>query len=155
MYHLKKENSKLKYCFVAYTRGHYTYRNGVDCSVHACKREAHFTHTNMIYGVNLSNAKATLVQSTRTQRSSKPCHFGIHRIALAENSQMITHVPVFQSFYSFLHHFVLAKLATSSRRVKYMLERRHAVHIIIGRLPFLTCWEEGGKLYKTPQYKHC
>ena len=30
---------------------------------------------------------------------------------------MSTHLPGFQSFYGFLHHFVLAKLATSSIRV--------------------------------------
>ena len=45
-------------------------------------------------------------------KSSKPCHIGIHRIALAEQTQMSTHKP------SFLHQFVLAKLATSSIRVK-------------------------------------
>ena len=41
-------------------------------------------------------------------------------VALAEYSQMTTHVPGFESFFSccFLHHFVLAKLATSSVRVK-------------------------------------
>ena len=31
---------------------------------------------------------------------------------------MSTHMPGFQSFFSFLCHFVLAKLATSSIRVK-------------------------------------
>ena len=48
------------------------------------------------------------------------CHVGIHWIALAEHSQMSTHVPGFQSFLflAFLHHFVLAKLANSSIRVK-------------------------------------
>ena len=34
--------------------------------------------------------------------------------ALADYSQMSTHMPGFQSFFSFLHHFVLAKLATTS-----------------------------------------
>ena len=51
-------------------------------------------------------------------KASKPCPVGIHWEALAEYSQMSTHVPGFQSFFSFLHHFVLAKLATSSIRVK-------------------------------------
>ena len=46
-----------------------------------------------------------------------PCHVGIHWIALAEHSQVSTHVPGFQSFFSFLYHFVLAKLTTSSMRV--------------------------------------
>ena len=51
-------------------------------------------------------------------KPSKPCHVGIHWIALAEYSQMNTHMPVFQSFFRFfLHHFVLAKLAISSIRV--------------------------------------
>ena len=31
---------------------------------------------------------------------------------------MSTHIPGFQSFFSFLHHFAMAKLATSSIRVK-------------------------------------
>ena len=30
---------------------------------------------------------------------------------------MSTHVPGFQSFLGFLHHFILAKLATSSEKV--------------------------------------
>ena len=40
---------------------------------------------------NPSNANSTFVQSTRMQRfleTSKPCHVGIHRIALAECSQI-------------------------------------------------------------------
>ena len=48
----------------------------------------------------------------------KPCHVGIHWIALAEYSQMSTYMPGFQSFFSFLHHFELAKVANSSIRVK-------------------------------------
>ena len=52
----------------------------------------------------------------------KPCHGGIYEKALAEYSQMSTHLPGFQSFFSFfLHHCVLAKLATSSIRVKILL----------------------------------
>ena len=49
---------------------------------------------------------------------SKPCHVGIHCIALTEYSQMSTHLPGFNYFSGFLHHFVLAKLANSSVRVK-------------------------------------
>ena len=52
-------------------------------------------------------------------KPSKPCHVGIHWIALAVCSQMSTHVPGFQSLFSvFLQHFVLAKWATSSIRVE-------------------------------------
>ena len=47
----------------------------------------------------------------------KPCHVGIHLIALAEYYQMNTHCQGFCRFSGFLHHFVLAKLATSSIRV--------------------------------------
>ena len=50
-------------------------------------------------------------------KPSQPCYVGIHWIALAEYSQMSTHVPRFQSFFRFLHHFLLGKLATSSIRV--------------------------------------
>ena len=72
--------------------------------------------------VNLYNAEATFPNALGRKdfrQSSKPCHFGIHCITLVEYSQMITHVPGFQSLFRFLHHFVLAKLATSSSiRVK-------------------------------------
>ena len=47
----------------------------------------------------------------------KPCHVGIHWIALAEYSQMSTHLPGFIDFSGFLHYFVLAILDTSSIRV--------------------------------------
>ena len=50
-------------------------------------------------------------------KPSKPYHVGIHWIALVECFQMSTHLLGFQSFFRFLHHFVLAKLATSSIRV--------------------------------------
>ena len=50
-------------------------------------------------------------------KTSKPCHVCIHWIALDEYSQMSTHMPGFQSYIRFLHHFVLAILATSSIRV--------------------------------------
>ena len=45
----------------------------------------------------------------------KPCHVGMHWIALTEYSQMSTHVPGLQSSLSFsLHYVELAKLATIS-----------------------------------------
>ena len=49
---------------------------------------------------------------------SKSCHAGIHWVALTEYSQMSTHLPGSQSFSGVLHHFVLAKLATSSIKIK-------------------------------------
>ena len=51
-------------------------------------------------------------------KPSKPSHVGIHWEALAERSQMSTHLSWFQLFFGFLHHFVVAKLVTSSLRVK-------------------------------------
>ena len=54
------------------------------------------------------------------EKTSKPCHVGIHRIALAEYSQMSTCVPGVQSYFKvfcIILFFVLAKLATSSIRV--------------------------------------
>ena len=92
--------------------------------------------------VNLSNAEATFGFFFKP---SKPCHIGIRWIALDEYSQMSTHMPGFQSFFRFLYHFVSAKLATSSVRVKGSVRRlctqyraRHrglplAVRIILGR----------------------
>ena len=71
--------------------------------------------------INPSNAEATFFLSTWTHifwKPLKPCHVGIHWIALAEYSHMNTHIPGFQSFSGFLHHFVLAKLDTGSIRVK-------------------------------------
>ena len=61
------------------------------------------------------------------EKISKPFHVGIHWIALAESFQMSTHLPGFQSCFRFLHHLVLAKLATSSIRVKDGLEGRMSV----------------------------
>ena len=52
--------------------------------------------------------------ASQASSASKPCHVGIHWIALAaESSQGSTHLTRIQIFFRFLHHFVLAKLATS------------------------------------------
>ena len=55
------------------------------------------------------------------RKPSKPSHVSVQRVALAEDSQMSTHVPGFQSFFRFLHHFLLAKLATASIRVNHLV----------------------------------
>ena len=70
---------------------------------------------------NPTNAEATFGQSTRTQSFLKnictlSCWYSLE--ALSEYSQMNTHMPGFQSYFIFFHHFILAKLATSSIRVK-------------------------------------
>ena len=85
--------------------------------------------------IHPSNAEATSVQ--RTSSSWKPiipCQVGIHWIALAEYSQMATRVTGFQSFFRFfLHHFLLANLATSSIRVKinYWLSKVFSIEELI------------------------
>ena len=54
-------------------------------------------------------------------KPSKPSHVGVHLIALAEYSHSCTHVTGFQAFLlGLLHHFVLAKLTTSSISVFYL-----------------------------------
>ena len=71
-----------------------------------------------------SNANATFVQSTRLLKPSRLCHVVIHWIALAEYSQISTHVPGFQLFSGVLHHLVLDKLATSSILGLYNLSQQ-------------------------------
>ena len=70
---------------------------------------------------------------------------GIHWIALTEYSQMSTHLPGFQSVFSFfLHLYVSAKLATSSIRVKYfcgIMQQCHCLQItysiwVVGAWPY-------------------
>ena len=51
-------------------------------------------------------------------KPSKPCHVGIHWIALTEYSQMSTPMPRFESFFSVFASFCNWQLATSIKRVK-------------------------------------
>ena len=51
-------------------------------------------------------------------KPSKSNHVGTHWIAVAEHSQISTHLPGFQSF---LHHFVFTKVSTSCIRVNAFL----------------------------------
>ena len=61
----------------------------------------------------LSMLRRLLSKAQERRNSWKSCHVGIHWIALDECYQMSTHMPGFQSFFRFLHHFEFAKLATS------------------------------------------
>ena len=45
------------------------------------------------------------------RKPSKPCHVGIHLKALAEYSQMSTHLPGFQSFLRFFASFCFGKIS--------------------------------------------
>ena len=64
--------------------------------------------------LNPSDAKATFVHSTRTQKifekPSRPCHVGIHWINPAKHSQMSTYMPGFRSFFSFFASFCVGKI---------------------------------------------
>ena len=75
---------------------------------------------------NTSNADVTFMHKAQWCKDfwkpSKPCHVGIHWIALAEYSLMSTICQGFSNFSSFFPHFYSAKLATSSIRVKMELK---------------------------------
>ena len=78
--------------------------------------------------------RLTFVQRTRMQRfleSSKPCHVGIHWIALAEYSQTSTHVPGFQLFFRFYASFCIGHFvqATSSIRVNIPCCETNVLHL--------------------------
>ena len=45
------------------------------------------------------------------EKSSKPCHVGIHWIALVEYSQMSTHIPGFQSLSRFFTSFCIGQIS--------------------------------------------
>ena len=72
--------------------------------------------------VNPSNAEKSKAQERKNfGKPSEPCRVGTHLKALAEHSHMSTHLPCFSVLFRFLHHFVLAKLATSRIRVNTTL----------------------------------
>ena len=88
-----------------------------DISFTGCKGKWHYSGTlwlKVIYelsAVNPSYAEATFVQSKDFWRPSKPCHVGIHWLALAEYSPMSTHVPGVQSFFRFFAWFWIGKIS--------------------------------------------
>ena len=63
-------------------------------------------------------------------KSSKPCHVGIHWIALAEFSQMSTHVPRFQSFSRFLHLVGTTTCCTTALLIKRQKREPAAARIL-------------------------
>ena len=85
--------------------------------------------------INPCNAEATFIQSTMTQKKKlkifKPCCVSIHWISLTEYCEMNTCTRVLIVF-MFLHHFVLAKLATSSIRVKGLSAQVQVVTVVVG-----------------------
>ena len=65
------------------------------------------------------------------EQGCKTCHVGIQLIALAEYCQMS-----FPHFRLFLHHFVLAKIATSSTRVNQFTLRAAKTGLTILEISF-------------------
>ena len=79
---------------------------------------SHWVCHIQVHLYNPSNAEV-IFGHNNFWKKSKPSCVGIHWIALTEYFQMSTDVPrFFCNFPGFLHHFDLAKLATSSIRVK-------------------------------------
>ena len=74
---------------------------------------------NFRNNLNPSNAEATFIESTRTQKSLKtiykPCHVGIHFIALVEYFQMSTHMPGFQSILRFCALFCKQRMGQNPK----------------------------------------
>ena len=64
---------------------------------------------------------------------SKPYHVGIHLIALAEHSQMSTHVPGFQSFFRFFASFCIGQSSLSIGSVMGVREIAVTTSVLIGR----------------------
>ena len=59
------------------------------------------------------------------EKTAKPCHVGMHWIALAECSQMSTYVPGFQSFLRFFASFCIGQISHHQHR-GYVLWPAHA-----------------------------
>ena len=70
-----------------------------------------FTGSNFLTAFFNPSNSAFLQGRKDFGKLSKPCHVGIHLIALAKYSQMSSHVPRFQSCLRFFASFLLAKVA--------------------------------------------
>ena len=95
----------------------------IDCPVTITQQFILITKSlyTILLHLNASNVKVTFPQRTRVQRffkTAKPCHIGIHWIALTVYSQIGTNVRGFQLIFQvFCLSLYLAKIATSSIRV--------------------------------------
>ena len=66
------------------------------------------------YFLNSFNAEAPASKALGHKdflKSSKPCHVGIHWIALAEYSEISTHMPGFQSFFRVFESFCIGQIS--------------------------------------------
>ena len=90
--------------------------------------------------INPSSAETNFVQTQGCKdfwKPSKQCHVGIHWKALTEYFQMSIHLPGFQSFSKIFASFLLARLSTSSIRVKEVL---FSITITFNRLVIQPPW---------------
>ena len=86
--------------------------------------------------LNPSNAEASFFQSTIVYKDTNTFENHLNPVMLvfigklSDCSQMSTHLPGLQSYFRIFHHFVLAKVATTSIRVtdKVYLQK------LVGRL---------------------
>ena len=87
---------------------------------------SHLHHLTMLTLPMLRLFSSKAKECKILEKTSKPCRLSIHLKALAEYSQMSTHLPGFQlgssNLARFLHLFVFAKLATSSIRVNMIVQ---------------------------------
>ena len=70
-------------------------------------------HLNEIIALTLPMLRLLLSKTQEHQhfeKTSKPCHVGIHWVALTEYSQMSTHMPGFQSFFRFFASICIGEL---------------------------------------------
>ena len=126
--------------------------------IHSLSIEGFFGMREVCF--NPSNyTEATFAQGHKYFRKpSKPCHVGIYWIPLTEYSRVSTHVAGFQSFFrGFLHHFVVAKLANISIRVRSEVfhpvdfKQHRKVTILNKEINILNCNGGFGKPLETPR----
>ena len=101
--------------------------------------------------VNPSNTESTFVQSTRTQRFWKTietlsCWYSLDSSCRALSDEY-PYARVLYITQGFLHHFVLAKLATSSIRVEILKERKSEQRVRLFRAILL------GEVGKRPEHR--
>ena len=80
-----------------------------------------FSHISVVLlhfdAAKLSTSSIAVNEKIFENHLNTDCHVGSPWIARVEYSQMSIHVSGFRSYFSFLHHFVTAKLATRIIRV--------------------------------------
>ena len=144
---------------ILHTWHHIHNRQGIN-HIHKRKRVLTISHSGhhilnrlMIFYksilINPSNAKTTFDQSTRMQRFLKNILSLSCWYSLGEYPQTLW--QGFSHFSAFLHHFVLAKLATSNIRVKHY-RYRALITFHIGH--HIDCRNRALKIFYTEHHIH-